>query len=263
MAVNDRETAAYRRYGYVVPAFRLGAAEVAEARSRVMALLEARVDVNNIIPITDAHMPHRHADGTDGSMMHLCEKAEILDLIENCDGRDLLLWTTSVFYRPAKSGLATPWHQDGIYWPIDPLVGTSAWIALSRCGIANGCLRVIPGSHKKMARHEWTNRLGKAFGRTLASDAFDEADAVDVALEAGQMMLFHPRLIHGSHPNVSEEERLGFTIRYIPSRCHFDHDGGVLKDGVPPYADRALFLMRGVNCCARNDLTRNHPARSI
>ena len=45
-------------------------------------------------------------------------------------------------------GHATPWHQDGQYWPIRPLATCTVWLAIDDANIENGCLRFIKGSHK-------------------------------------------------------------------------------------------------------------------
>jgi non-heme Fe2+,alpha-ketoglutarate-dependent halogenase len=66
---------------------------------------------------------------------------------------------------------------------------------------------------------------------------FDENDAVDIVLEPGEFSLHHIRIIHGSGPNRGDDRRMGFTIRYIPTRLHQIHgkDSALLVRGVDKY----------------------------
>ena len=80
-------------------------------------------------------------------------------------------------------------------------------------------MRVVPGSHHKdQLPHKdtfaETNLLSR--GQEVAVEV-DERDAVDVVLKPGEMSIHHVRLIHGSEPNRSEQPRIGFAIRYIPT----------------------------------------------
>ena len=65
----------------------------------------------------------------------------------------MILWGCHVFCKPAGDGYATPWHQDGHYWPIRPLANCTVWVALEESTIENGCLRVIPRSHRDKVLH--------------------------------------------------------------------------------------------------------------
>jgi hypothetical protein len=246
----------FREQGFVVPEHRIAPAEVAAMKSGVERIIDASPGLTNK-PITTAHLAAVH--GNDALMAH-CLRPDILDMIEAIDGPDLILWTTSVFHKPAVSGVETPWHQDGEYWPMRPMAGTSAWIALTASHRENGCLRVVPCSHLTAREHEKSRPARGHFGRTLPPNSIPETETADIELEPGQMLLFHPMLVHGARANESAQARTGFVIRYMPSTSWFDHDGGESDSGRPPYADRALFLVRGVNRCDRNDLQRNHPS---
>ncbi|GIT52865.1 MAG: hypothetical protein Ct9H300mP16_00250 [Pseudomonadota bacterium] len=76
-------------------------------------------------------------------------------MVEQVIGNDFALWNSSLFAKPASDGQATPWHQDGEYWPIRPVATCTVWIAVDDANTSNGCLRVIPGSHKRedLLRH--------------------------------------------------------------------------------------------------------------
>ncbi len=79
-------------------------------------------------------------------------------------------------------------------------------------------MQFVPGSHKQIVEHvdthADTNLLTR--GQEVAVEV-DEGDAVDVVLEPGQFSLHHGRVFHASHPNGTDDRRIGLAIRYIPA----------------------------------------------
>lgn len=119
--------------------------------------------------------------------------------------------------KPPGSGLPVLWHQDGHPWA-DRLQGApacSVWVALDDSNAANGCLRVIPGSHTLGARPliPATNTPNLFEVRT-DPELVDEDSAEDLVLDAGDACVHHPALIHGSGPNRSDRPRRALVVRY-------------------------------------------------
>src|SRR5229473_6086934 len=144
----------------------------------------------------------------------------LLNAIESVLGNDLLIDCTLVFYkRPQDSGYVS-WHQDSVYsgWHLTP--STSAWIALTGSHQANGCMRVIPGSHKQGLLDHANVRDGpNLLDRGERVNIFvDESRALDVVLQPGEMSLHQSTIIHGSNPNTSDEPRIGFIVRFVTNR---------------------------------------------
>ena len=141
----------------------------------------------------------------------------ILDAVSPILGPDLLLWNCSFFDKAPHSDGFVSWHQDLTYWGLDAADEITAWLALAPATPESGCMRFVPGSHKReIVPHRDTfagdNLLTR--GQELAVDV-DEAEAVDVVLQPGQMSLHHGRMFHASGPNRSDDRRLGLAIRYI------------------------------------------------
>ena len=95
----------------------------------------------------------------------------------------------------------------------------TAWVALSDAPVESGSMKFLPGSHRwDQIAHRDTfdekNLLSR--GQEIAVEV-NEAEAVDVPLKAGQMSLHHVLLAHGSHPNTTDDRRIGLAIRYIPT----------------------------------------------
>lgn len=165
-------------------------------------------------PGMDPYTQSRHMDSR--LVWDLCSHPAVVQKMVSLLGRDLLLWRTNMWYKqPAgDDGLKSkeiPWHQDWYYWSMEPPVGVTAWLALDRTTAENSCVRVIPGSHKRVIPHVPVQ--GKSFQTGADPSMFDESEAVDMELEAGEFFLFNERLLHGSLPNRSRRPRLGMAIR--------------------------------------------------
>ena len=142
----------------------------------------------------------------------------ILDAAEDLVGPDMLAWSTVLFIKEPYDPAFVSWHQDATYWGIEPHEGVSAWVALTPSTLQNGCMRMVPGSHRAPVRpHKDTFGDHNILTRGQAIEDIDESATIPVELQPGQMSLHHVRTIHGSLPNQSDERRIGFVIQaYIP-----------------------------------------------
>lgn len=272
-ALSAAEVRRYHEQGYVVPAdFRIPAAMLDDMREALDRLMADNPDVG-----ADAMFcPHIIAGGAQGLRGENCwlewaRHAPILDMVEQLIGGDFLLWGTTVFGKPAYSGKEVPWHQDGEYWPIRPLATCSVWIALDAATPENGCLRVIPGSHRgrEVRRHRQDDSDSLALNAVLEPETFDAGAAADIVLEPGQVSLHDVYLVHGSQPNRSAHRRAGYVLRMMPTSSHFDHRLGAeinrRKGGGVDFSNRPLYLLRGSDRCGRNDfrIGKDGPAESV
>ncbi len=141
-------------------------------------------------------------------------------------GPNLLAWGSSFFAKPAGDPGYVTWHQDANYWGLEPHEVLTAWIAFSPSRRENGCMRMIPGSQDAGAldhRDTFAKDNLLTRGQEVAVKV-DEALAVDIILEPGEMSLHHVGIVHGSEANISAIPRIGFAIRYIAS--HVRQIGG-------------------------------------
>lgn len=108
--------------------------------------------------------------------------------------------------------VATDWHQDrGVTLEeADESRLVTVWLAITDATEENGCLQVIPGSHKNpmLAHCPGAGQLH------IPTSQFDEDSAVALPVPAGGAVLFHPNTIHGSLSNHSKELRWSFDLRY-------------------------------------------------
>jgi ectoine hydroxylase-related dioxygenase (phytanoyl-CoA dioxygenase family) len=267
-SLTTEEITRYRDEGWVRPAYRLPAPRVAAMRDALDDLIRRNPGVRPE-KLVSAHIEGDNGEGVRGSaaFLDLARDPELVELVSGVIGDDVILWGCHVFCKPAGDGYETPWHQDGHYWPIRPLANCTVWVALEDSDAGNGCLRVIPGSHRERRLHDHLHedRADLTLQQRLAPGTFDEATAADVELVAGQMSLHDVYMVHGARPNTSNRRRTGVALRYMPSNSVFDRslkpvDG---KTGVPvDFARRPLWLVRGIDRSGRNDFAVGHKAGS-
>ena len=248
--LSEAELARYHEDGWVVPDFRLPDDAIADIRAAQERLVARKPEYADYCPSLLAH---------DLSFLNYARVPEIVGMVGQILGGDFALWNSSLFAKPAFKGSRTPWHQDGEYWPIRPIATCTAWIALDDSTPENGCLRVIRGSHKqrRLFRHKTNDGPGLALNQELEPSEYDEKDACDIVLKAGQLSLHDVFLVHGSEPNRSPKPRRGMTLRFMPLTSVFDRDLARrqveemgLKIG---HQDRTLWLMRGQDRTGKND----------
>jgi ectoine hydroxylase-related dioxygenase (phytanoyl-CoA dioxygenase family) len=136
-------------------------------------------------------------------------------------------------------------------------------VALEPSTRENGCLRVIPRSHQgqRLHPHLHEDRSDLTLNQRMADGTFDEAAAVDLELEPGQMSLHDVYMIHGAAANTSGQRRTGVALRYMPATSVFERDLRPVdgQSGVPVnFAQRPIWLLRGVDRSGRNDFSVGH-----
>ena len=141
----------------------------------------------------------------------------VLDAVEAVLGPDIMLWGASFILKAPRHAGHVSWHQDLKYWGLDGTAEVAAWVAFSRATVENGCMRFVPGSHRRgLVEHRDTyaedNLLSR--GQTLAIDV-DESAAVPVVLAPGQLSLHHGHMFHASGPNHTDEWRIGLALHFI------------------------------------------------
>jgi len=262
--LSSAETDAYQTEGYVIPDFRLTDAEVDRLRATIDQMI---IDNPDVRPehLINAHLAQGSEEGVKGAdeILELTRHPAILDQVESVLGPDIVLWGCHVFCKPAGNGMEVPWHQDGHYWPIRPLANCTVWIAIDDSKTDNGCLRVMPGSHKPQTLfdHHTDEREQLTLSQAVNSEHMDNYEAADVELDAGQMSLHDVYLIHGSEPNTSTRRRAGIALRYMPATSVFER--GVIEAGDSSglkvdFSKRPLWLVRGKDVSGKNDFEVGH-----
>lgn len=144
-------------------------------------------------------------------------------------------WHDQVFYKPAKTGGNVAWHQDYSYWQrAKPARHLTCWIGLDDSKIENGCLQVVPGSHK-WPLLDPTSLMGDMEGLAAQLTPEQRAQFKPVPCEqpCGTCSFHHDHTVHGSYPNNSERPRRAIVLNYMADGVISDADDGNLMPGAP------------------------------
>jgi len=162
----------------------------------------------------------------DKRLMEFLMADEVLDLVEPLIGPDIALWSSHFISKPAKTGKATPWHEDSSYWNgrLSSMADiVTVWLAIDPAFPENGSMGVIPGTHTNgFSEYENVDTGGNIFPTQVVG--VDEEKAVYLSLDPNECSLHDSRIIHGAKPNTSEFRRCGYTMRYFPSSTKFFDD---------------------------------------
>lgn len=241
----------YRQDGQITANVRLSPEIVAEIRDKLETFFSTTegVDQDYAPNLIDR----------DRSWLKYAALPEILDTVSSILGDDIIVWGSALFAKKGKGGKATPWHQDGHYWPIRPLETVTAWIAIDDVGTDNGCMRVIPETHRKRTSFEHYREDSPDVVLNQALEVGDGRFGAprDVVLKPGEFSIHDVYLVHGAEPNNSGRRRAGLVFRYMPATSHFDRDLArkqVAEMGVLDISERQLHLVRGVDRSGKNDI---------
>jgi hypothetical protein len=146
----------------------------------------------------------------------------VLPLLGTGDAR--LYWEQAVS-KPPQARTELPWHQDNGYTPLVPEEYVTCWLALDEAELDNGCLWVIPRSHRNgTVRHH-----GGPGPFRVGHDGPD-ADGVAVPVARGSVLVFSSLLMHRSGPNRTDRPRRAWILQYCGEAARSALSGKVLDD---------------------------------
>lgn len=201
----------YETDGFICPLPVLGPSEVDDLRGR-LETFEARQG-GRLEPMqrNKSHLLFKWLDD-------LIRDPRILDPIEALIGPNILCWNTLFWIKEAGSQSFVSWHQDTRYWGLSSDKVITAWLALSPAGVENGCMRVMPGTHRgdvleHQDRYDENNMLTR--GQQISAP-LDESLARYMPLKPGEMSIHNYRLAHASDANNGADRRIGISMHFLP-----------------------------------------------
>jgi hypothetical protein len=241
--LGESERRAWREDGFFVrravfDAAELEALRAAAERVRTIALrlaVEGRpyeVDGNRYVDAGAVTVQLEHRPGSpslrvvepfralDPVFDRLVDDARLVDPMRDLVGSERVgLWTDKLNFKPPHEGSGFRWHQDSPYWAhacrhLDQL--PNVMLALDDADEANGCLRVVRGSHRHglLPGRQDDGVLGPLF---TDPRHFDEQAQVAAEMPAGSLVFFSPHTVHGSEPNRSDRMRRAMVLTYQPA----------------------------------------------
>ncbi|XP_065777192.1 phytanoyl-CoA dioxygenase, peroxisomal isoform X1 [Muntiacus reevesi] len=169
--------------------------------------------------------------------LHL-ESFQILKYVECFTGPNIMAMHTMLINKPPDSGKKTsrhPLHQDLHYFPFRPSNSiVCAWTAMEHIDRNNGCLVVLPGTHKgPLKPHDYPQWEGGVNIMFHGIQDYDKNNArVHLVMEKGDTVFFHPLLIHGSGRNKSQGFRKAISCHFADANCHYIDVEGTSQENI-------------------------------
>jgi len=236
-SLTHEEVEHYHYQGYLGPFTFCPPEQMQDLRSSIEAIFKPVSQKG--LPSTIQHLNYnmqqgfgRHHDQR--LLFNIATSPTIVDRMASILGEDLLLWRT-MFFVKEPDAKKIPWHQDYDDWPIEPYLVISAWLAIDESTVENGCIQILPGSHREMyPMVPVTDDVLDGFPRMAKPGSFDDSHPINIELKAGQFFLFNERLLHRSSANNSSKRRMGLAIRCITPivRILDSNDAAILISGV-------------------------------
>jgi len=208
--INETARERYNREGYVVFRNVLDPELVAEADAHVDWLRAKHPDLR---PENLGHWLVKE----DPFWLRLVSDDRLLDIAEQFIGPDIALFASHYICKPPKDGMPVLWHQDGSYWPLEPMEVVTLWLSVTESTPENGCMRVIPRTqHSDLQEMKKREDIASVLGSGMDDSLVDVSQAVDLVMQPGDVSVHHPNVIHGSEGNASERWR---NCLLYTSRC--------------------------------------------
>ena len=196
----------YDKDGYIAPINVLTKEEAIQARKEIELIEKEMPDEIDNSGRYNVHLISPKLD-------KIVHNSNILDSVESIIGKNILVCSTTLFIKNAYQKGFVSYHQDAKYIGLEPHNWVTAWIAITDSNEINGCMRMWPGSHKHLKEHNQKFNEGNLLTRGQTIENVPEDQIKLIELKAGQMSLHHPRIVHGSGVNKSDDRRIGFVVQ--------------------------------------------------
>ena len=154
------------------------------------------------------------------------------DITRKIIGEEVSAFRTMFFNKPAGQGVPINWHQDGAGgWRLSIPPKVTIWTALDATSVANGCLQIIPGSHKSMIPEK-----GDLLSPEERAIHAPDEKRIYLEMEMGEVTLLHNWTLHRSEVNTTNHPRRAFSVCYIDAATHQVTTGRRYPVVFPEYA---------------------------
>lgn len=231
--VSDEDVTLYREEGYLAVEGILTAEEVEEAKAALNDVLNRRVDWGGKVGVqeepyyregkvdprvTDPELRIRKIwsfCAIEPRLDRVSRHPSIVRVLDRLIEPDARRIQDMALVKPPFHGSEKPWHQDAAYFDWTPFGGiVGVWIALDEATVENGCMQVIPGTHRDGPAPHYHVRDCQ-----LADDRVKVDRAVVVPLKPGGALFFSGLLHHGTPPNLSGDRRRALQYHYAAATC--------------------------------------------
>jgi len=174
----------------------------------------------------------------DDQLFDYCRLPEIVNVVKDVIGPNVMAVHTMLINKPPDPGTMSsrhPMHQDLHYFPFRPADRIiCAWTAMEAVNRQNGCLVVIPGTHRgELLPHvypDWEGGVNKMYHGIHNFD--QNMPRVHLEMEAGDTVFFHPILVHGSGANRTAGFRKAISCHYAAAECYYIDVRGTSQENI-------------------------------
>lgn len=221
MSLTEQQKEFWRENGYLVVENVLSQAEIEHLRQstdKLMASAQGLTESTDRFKLkafgTGGNVVQQIAEPHElgGEWMALARDSRILDIVEGLLGPNIMLYYSMYMMKPSFEGFEAPWHQDFAFFVHDAANLLACQVYIDDSTIENGCIRVVPGSHKLGLLNHFKD--GQFTGiLQVDTSAFDEQQ-IAVPVPAGGMVFWHSLTLHSSQPNRSPRPRRAMVFEY-------------------------------------------------
>jgi len=219
MKLTPEQISQFHERGYIYVGEILDATELEEAREAFQRIFDSKPRSFRDLGLQDSETGQQAAILQVLNIYQLDEifrrtecRPDVVDAVESLlDTPAIRLYGDQALFKPPKHGSRVLWHQDNGYWQLEPANVVSMWLALDDADDSNGCMRVLPGSHK------WglLDHAQSTENEELRGIEVNEDDVVSVHVPAGHAMMHHCLTVHGTQANHSARPRRAVAITYM------------------------------------------------
>ena len=233
-SLSKEQKTAFDRDGYVIVAEFLSTGEVESIRRETTAIVDRFPDVpEELVQIEPAVRrgavkPDRVELGVrklfrmtrhNEQFRSLAHHPGMVGIAVELIGPDVVLFQSMLLMKPPRFGGQKVWHQDNAYFRLEPNDVFGFWIALDDADVENGCMHVIPGSHREGIEEH--GGVADDYGLSSAPTA---NDAVACVMKTGDALVFHGETYHFTPPNTTDRRRRALQYHYASTHCRSSKD---------------------------------------
>lgn len=255
----------YEKNGYLLIPKLIEDEVLDQCRERFVAICEGQIDKGPITMMKDVSLAklgtvkgeYLYNKAQEIAFDDVFEKyimhEKLLDYVESFIGPNLRAIHSMLINKPPDSGTQSsrhPLHQDLHYFPHRPVHRiVAAWTAMERVTEHNGCLFVLGGSHRDpgtLLQHDYPDWEGGVNAMYHGIRGFDSHEKLNLCMERGDTVFFHPLLIHGSGANVTKGFRKAISCHYAASECHYIDVRGTTQENIAREVEQIAEKKLGV-----------------
>ncbi|XP_068624030.1 probable phytanoyl-CoA dioxygenase [Battus philenor] len=253
--LSDEEINFYKQNGYLLINKLIDIDTLNKFRIRFIKIASGECDKGFMSVIKEPSLIEKGAEGEDlinkFQDIHFdevfstyFEDPKLLDVVSQLIGDNLSVVHSMLINKPPGTGRHPP-HQDLYYFPFRPAdLILASWTAMDRVTRENGCLYVIPGSHRDHTRiipHQSPSDSDKFLYHGISDESLaPEENRIHLLMEPGDTVFFHPLLIHGSGPNTSQNYRKSISSHFANGECQYVPVEGTVQEPVAKMVEETL-----------------------